>query len=242
MYFGHYQQSWEWKSKMREPLLSYSVLRYLLMNSSHFGTLLSLWKLGKLRYIGILIFNGRLKEFLLLRQEIRIWVSGWPALYISKNRTQLDNWFMIWSNVPPGHLKPIYNFCNYVKNTNHRLTYRKGAHSFRYFLQPMSTPNLLMHIFILSNPFVVCSCIMHFSWELQLATQCVYFWCTHWVPNWIFQAKCIYAWASNKRICIGEVPKWVYAFWVCKPVKLYLYFYSHRLTPRHGISHESPHL
>ncbi len=31
----------------------------------------------------------------------------------------------------------------------HRFTYPKGVHSYRYFLQPMRTPNLLMHIFIL---------------------------------------------------------------------------------------------
>ena len=36
------------------------------------------------------------------------------------------------------------------------------------------------------------------------------------LPN--SQVKCIYACASNNRICIGEVPEWVYTFWVCKPV------------------------
>ncbi len=44
------------------------------------------------------------------------------------------------------------------------------------------------------------------------------FWCPHWVPNCNSQAKCIYAWADNKTIYIREVPEWVYAFWVCKPV------------------------
>ncbi len=40
---------------------------------------------------------------------------------------------------------------------NHRLTLPKGVYPFRYFLSPMRIPNLVMHIFILPNPFVVCS-------------------------------------------------------------------------------------
>ncbi len=35
--------------------------------------------------------------------------------------------------------------------TYDRLTYPKGVHSFRYFLHSMRTPNLFMHIFILSK-------------------------------------------------------------------------------------------
>ena len=67
----------------------------------------------------------------------------------------------------------------------HRLTYPKGVHSSRYFFQPMRTPkfNMLMHIFILPNPFVVCSCMYAFSLRIAIGTQCVSLWCTHWVPN-----------------------------------------------------------
>ncbi len=45
-------------------------------------------------------------------------------------------------------------------------------------------------------------------------------WCTHWLSNCNSQARCIYACADNIRIWGEEVPVWVYAFWVCKPVSL----------------------
>ncbi len=41
----------------------------------------------------------------------------------------------------------------------HRLTLPKGVYSSRYFLYPMGIPNLVMHIFILPNPF--CCLLMH---------------------------------------------------------------------------------
>ncbi len=44
----------------------------------------------------------------------------------------------------------------------HRLTLPKGVYSFRYFLSPMCIPNLLMHVFIMPNPFVICSYIYFF--------------------------------------------------------------------------------
>ncbi len=111
----------------------------------------------------------------------------------------------------------------------HRLTLPKGVYSFRYFLSPMRIPNLTMHIFILPTPFVVCSCMYAYLLQLDLNA---YTWYTHWVSNCNSQAKCIYAWANNKRIWHNEymhhqiwythwgqeVPQWVYAFWKCKPV------------------------
>ncbi len=39
----------------------------------------------------------------------------------------------------------------------HRLTLPKGVYSLRYFLSPMRIPNLLIHVFIMPNPFVICS-------------------------------------------------------------------------------------
>ncbi len=41
----------------------------------------------------------------------------------------------------------------------HRLTLVKGVYSFRYFLNQRRIPNLLMHVFIMPNPFVICSCM-----------------------------------------------------------------------------------
>ncbi len=67
------------------------------------------------------------------------------------------------------------------------------------------------------NSCVGCSCI--YAFWLQLATN-AYTRCTHWVPNCSFQAKWIHAWADDNKICIEEVPKLVYAFWICKPVDL----------------------
>ncbi len=106
----------------------------------------------------------------------------------------------------------------------HKLTYPKGVYSFRYFLQPMRIPNMLMHIFIFPNPFLVCSCMYASLLQLDLNA---YTKCTHWVSNCNSQAKCIYAWESNKRNRLEEVPEWVYAFWVCKPVNSdwYNYFF-----------------
>ncbi len=34
--------------------------------------------------------------------------------------------------------------------------------------------SVIMHVFIMPNPFVICSCIYAFWLELQLDTQCVY--------------------------------------------------------------------
>ncbi len=31
----------------------------------------------------------------------------------------------------------------------------------------------------------------------------------------------VYVWADNKTIYIKEVPEWVYALWVCKPVNYF---------------------
>ena len=42
--------------------------------------------------------------------------------------------------------------------------------------------------------------------------------CTHSVSNCNSQAKCTHASADNNRICKEEVPKLVYAYWICKPV------------------------
>ncbi len=47
----------------------------------------------------------------------------------------------------------------------HRLTLIKGLYSFRYFLSPMRIPNLLMHVFIMLNPFVIWSCIYAYIHE-----------------------------------------------------------------------------
>ncbi len=44
----------------------------------------------------------------------------------------------------------------------HRLTLPKGVYSLRYFLSPMRIPILLMHVFIMPNTFVICSCIYGF--------------------------------------------------------------------------------
>ncbi len=50
----------------------------------------------------------------------------------------------------------------------------KGVYSFRYFLSQMRIPNLVMHIFILPNPFVVCSCIYHEFHETESLADLVY--------------------------------------------------------------------
>ncbi len=68
----------------------------------------------------------------------------------------------------------------------HRLTLPKGVYSFRYFLSPMRIPNLVMHIFILPNPFVVCSWIYASLLQLDLNAY------TYRVSNCNSQAKCIY--------------------------------------------------
>ena len=97
--------------------------------------------------------------------------------------------------------------------SHHRLTYLKGIHSFRYF------------------PLTILLLLVHFAWELQLDTQCVHQKCTHWVPNCNSQAKCIYAWADNKRNRGEEVPEWVYAFWVYKSVKWWSFTdFSHSIN------------
>ena len=62
---------------------------------------------------------------------------------------------------------PIINL--HITTTAHRLTLVKGVYSLRYFLLPMRIPNLLMHVFILPNSFVVCSCIF-----IAIRPQCVY--------------------------------------------------------------------
>ncbi len=87
--------------------------------------------------------------------------------------------------------------------SNDRLTLPKGVYSLRYFLSPMRIPNLVMHIFILPTPFVVCSCIYASLLQLVLNAYTRY---THWVFNCNSQTKCIYmyAWANNKRIWHNE--------------------------------------
>ncbi len=66
----------------------------------------------------------------------------------------------------------------------------------------------------------LCHLFMHihlsFCWSLMHI--CNYTWCTHWLSNCNFQVKCIYAWADNIRNWGDEVPVWVYALRVCKPV------------------------
>ncbi len=103
--------------------------------------------------------------------------------------------------------------------TNNRLTYPKGVHSFRYF------PYI--------NTIVVCSCICAFCLVIAIRHSMRTLNMYTLSGNCNSQAKCIYAWADNKRIwqneymheqiwCthwVEEVPEWVYAFWVCKPVK-----------------------
>ncbi len=61
---------------------------------------------------------------------------------------------------------------------NHRLALVKGVYSFRYFLLPMCIPNLLMHVFIMPNPYVICSCIYAFCLRGAMRT-----WYTHWDLN-----------------------------------------------------------
>ena len=75
----------------------------------------------------------------------------------------------------------------------HRFTYPKGIHSYRYFLQPMRTPNLLMHIFILPNSFVICSCMYASLLQLDLYAYTMYA-CMRtpwWLSYYNSQAKCI---------------------------------------------------
>ncbi len=118
----------------------------------------------------------------------------------------------------------VYRPSVHPKPTTHRLTYPKGVHSFRYFLHPMFTPNLLI------------KCIS-MLWQSPRGNR----WLTHWAsmlrwkwysPSQVLTAKHVsypqltathvYAWAGSKSI--GEVAEWVYAFqWVCKPVNRYMY-------------------
>ncbi len=42
--------------------------------------------------------------------------------------------------------KNLTDFIKFGWPSIHRLTNPKGVHSFRYFLRPMHSPNLLMHI------------------------------------------------------------------------------------------------
>ncbi len=50
----------------------------------------------------------------------------------------------------------------------HRLTLPKGVYSLRYFLSPMRIPNVLMHVFIIQNHFVICSCIYAFCLRIAI--------------------------------------------------------------------------
>ncbi len=56
----------------------------------------------------------------------------------------------------------------YGKSTIHRLILPKGVYPFRYFLSPMRIPNLLMHVFIMLSPFVICSCIYAFCLRIAI--------------------------------------------------------------------------
>ncbi len=92
-------------------------------------------------------------------------------------------------------------------DTYHMFTYPKGVHSYRYFL--------------LSNSFAICSCI-YFAWELQLDSQYVH----HGVPD---MPTCMSRW--QRVWCthwLEEVPVWVCAFWVCKPV-IYSALYKYNI-------------
>ncbi len=73
-----------------------------------------------------------------------------------------------------------------LKRHFHRLTLPEGVYSFRYFLSPMRIPNLVMHIFIMPNPFVICSCI--YASCLRIA-----------IRHSMRIPRCIHAWADNKR-------------------------------------------
>ena len=78
---------------------------------------------------------------------------------------------------------------HHAKMSSHRFTYPKCVHSYRYFLQPMHTANSLPPAHAYSAIL-----LLTLSWE---------------------RINCK---ADNRRIWRKEVPVWVYAFWVCKPV------------------------
>ncbi len=67
-----------------------------------------------------------------------------------------------------------------------------------------------------------CWLLMHTCILIAISPKCVHqmykFIMWSLVSNCNSQAKCIHAWADNNRIGIEEVPKLVYAFWICKPV------------------------
>ncbi len=69
---------------------------------------------------------------------------------------------------------------------------------FVLFLSPMRIPNLVSF----------CCLLMHICILIEIRPQCVYqvyaLSYTHWVSNCNSQAKCIYAWANNKRIWHNE--------------------------------------
>ena len=93
--------------------------------------------------------------------------------------TELRSFFFSFCTTPPPQL---INGCLLKEITTpqdtglHTQKAYLFLHSFRYFLQPMRTPNLLMHMFILPNPFVVCSCMYASFLQLDLNA---YTKCTH---------------------------------------------------------------
>ncbi len=73
-----------------------------------------------------------------------------------------------------------------------------------------------------------CWLLMHIC--ILIAISLAYTRCAHWVSNCNSQAKCIHAWVDNNRICIEEVPKLVYTFWICKPVAK-CYWHQRKTNP-----------
>ena len=96
------------------------------------------------------------------RDEYTIFVSPclqngqkWPAKWLKLHEFGVLFFFIF-------HLLCYLVSQGHNRRQNHRLTLPKGVYSLRYFLSPMRIPNLLMHVFIMTNPFVICSCIYAF--------------------------------------------------------------------------------
>ncbi len=72
------------------------------------------------------------------------------------------------------HFVGPQHFCGFTTGVwTHRFTYPRGVHSYRYFLQPMRTPNLLMPIFILHN--FGCYLLMHVCIFIVIRPVCVHY-------------------------------------------------------------------
>ncbi len=101
--------------------------------------------------------------------------------------------------------------CRLLQQQEHRFTYPEGVHPFRYFLSTKSYCCVLMHIFI----FISMNLNVHTCIRIQVNLT----WMRTPENNW----NAIYAWRGNNEILVyafrQEIPEWVYAFCVCKPVK-----------------------